>query len=115
MFRTFKCSALKTIRRTRNDYVNNILQTGLETGTTKPLWKFFKSQRQDNVGVSPLKHQGTLHTDSTAKANILNRLFQSVFTKEDLTEETKSLQGCPYQPLTELKSQWKESSPYRPT
>lgn len=57
-----------------------------EQGTTKPFWKYTKSQKQDNVGVSPLKRDGKLVTSSTDKANILNQQFKSVFTIDSNNE-----------------------------
>ena len=40
-----------------------------------------KATRQDNIGVSPLKKERNLISDSKGKANILVEPFQSVFTK----------------------------------
>ena len=40
-----------------------------------------KSKKQDNIGVSPLKTNGSLHYDSATKAEILVNQFKSVFTK----------------------------------
>jgi hypothetical protein len=42
---------------------------------------YVKSKRQENTGVSLLKHQGNLVSDAVGKANMLIRQFQSVFTQ----------------------------------
>ena len=42
-----------------------------------------KSLRCDQLGVSPLKQGGILHSDPKMKANILNIHFMSVFSQED--------------------------------
>jgi hypothetical protein len=41
-----------------------------------------KSKKVDNVGVSPLKSEGTLHNNSEIKAEILLKQFSSVFTRD---------------------------------
>ena len=78
-----KRDTFKAVRRARWSYVNDILQLSLDSGDSKPFWKYIKSQRQDSVGVSPLKSGGRLFSDSLDKAEILNTQFISVFTKED--------------------------------
>ena len=62
----------------------------------KRFWSFVKSLRKDNSGVAPLKDQGKMHADPVDKANILNRQYESVFTKEEEEEDTPVLQGNPY-------------------
>ena len=47
------------------------------------MWKFIKSRKCDNVGVAPLNDRNELYTDNRDKANILNRQFCSVFTREN--------------------------------
>ena len=44
--------------------------------------KHIKSIRTDNSGVTPLKRDDILETDTVEKADILNNQFQSVFTNE---------------------------------
>ena len=63
--------------------IDNILQLSLDSKDPKPFWRFIKSQRQDSVGVSALKHEGRLYSDSKTKAELLNSQFKSVFTRED--------------------------------
>jgi hypothetical protein len=48
----------------------------------KKLFSYFKSIRKDNSGISPLKKDGILYTDTVEKTNILNQQFQSVFTHD---------------------------------
>ena len=72
----------------RKKWFDKIL-TSLETQNSKPLWRYIKSQRQNRCGVSPLLHDGQLHSDSRRKAEILNQQFCSVFTDEDTTNMPK--------------------------
>ena len=45
-----------------------------------------KSKKQETTGISPLLNQdGFLHSRGSSKAEILNHQFQSVYTKENLT------------------------------
>ena len=60
-------------------YVNDILQNGLELGNNKPFWKYVKSQKQETFGISALKSNGNVITESLSKAEILNSQFKSVF------------------------------------
>ena len=63
-------------------YVNDILQNGLESGNNKPFWKYVKSQKQETFGISALKNNGNVITDSLSKVEILNSQFKSVFTPQ---------------------------------
>ena len=85
IYKSFKSDTLKSIRKARWDYINNTLQMALELGDPGPFWRYIRSQKQDNVGISPLKDGGKLHTDSMEKAEILSNQFKSVFTQEETT------------------------------
>ena len=65
-----------------NSYVGNIIYPDINT-KLKKFWSFIKSKKCDALGVSALRaDDGLTYTDSTSKANILNRQFESVFNKE---------------------------------
>ena len=49
---------------------------------SKNLFSYIKTTRSDNSGVTPLKNEGTLITETEEKTNILNQQFQSVLTNE---------------------------------
>ena len=74
--------------------MKNKLSESLEQKNSKTLWRYNKSKRQDGNGVSPLKENDQLHSDSRRKAEILNNQFCSVFTSEDTTNIPK-LTGPP--------------------
>ena len=63
------------------EYINNTITQGLQTNNSKPFWKYIKSRKQDNIGVAPLKKNGSLVCDSKEKTEILLDQFQSVFTR----------------------------------
>ena len=65
------------------DYINNLVDPEKDEGN-KNLWRYLKSQKQDHVGVVPLKSDHKLVTDAAGKADVLNRQFSSVFTQEQV-------------------------------
>ena len=73
----------RELRDAERVYVNGILQNGIvEPGNNKPFWKYVKSQKQETFGISALKSNGNVSTDSLSKAEILNSQFKSVFTPQ---------------------------------
>ena len=81
-----------SFRKAETEFLNNIITKGLEENNTKPFWKYIKSNKQDNIGVAPLKANGKLVNDSTGKANILAEQFKSVFTKSSTTQSSSLYQ-----------------------
>jgi hypothetical protein len=52
----------------------------------KWFWSYIKSRKQESLGITSLKNKdGYLHRDTVSKADILNKQFHSVYTKEDNT------------------------------
>ena len=65
-------------------YLSNLIDSNDNNENLKCFWHYVKSKRQDNVGIGALKNQtNDMVTDSTEKAEILNKQFKSVFTVED--------------------------------
>ena len=48
-------------------------------------WSKAKAKKQDNIGIAPLRHKGSMTNDSKEKAYILNDQFKYVFTKSTPT------------------------------
>ena len=96
-------SVQSALKQARWGYINGILQAGLDEGTSKPFWGYIRQQRQDNVGVSPLKKDGKPHADSLSRCEILASQFKSVFTKDsdDPLRDT-ALFGPSYPPIDPL-------------
>ena len=66
-----------------NDYVNGIPEENIKS-KPKKFWRFIRSKRNENRGVSPLINKnGKLVTDSKDKAEVLNEQYQRVFTQEN--------------------------------
>ena len=51
-----------------------------DDGSSKKFWKYIKSQRNEENGVSPLKINGKLELDAIKKAEALNAQFYSAFS-----------------------------------
>ena len=58
------------------EYVNSILLEDLDNGNKKSFWSYFKAQKRDNVGVSPLHKGRQLLSDSKSKAQLLSDQFK---------------------------------------
>ena len=54
-----------------------------KSGKIKKFWSFVKSLKKDAFGITSLRENGILKTDTKDKADICNRQFQSAFTRED--------------------------------
>ena len=79
-YKYFQTEIKKQIRKAEWTYipVNDTILKGLKSNNTKPLWKYIKSRKNDNIGVSPLKSKGKLVSDSKEKDDILIQQFKSV-------------------------------------
>ena len=49
---------------------------GASLGDTKPFWKYVRSQKQEHFGITALRSNGSLYTDSSSKSEILNKQFK---------------------------------------
>ena len=97
-----KRTTQKDIRQAHWNFVNNKIEKQLDEGNNKPFWKYIKAKRQDNIGVAGIKHEGMLHQDSKMKAELLNRQFQSVFTKENENEPLPPIKERTYPCMPEI-------------
>jgi hypothetical protein len=52
----------------------------------KAFYSYLKSKTSNKQSVGPLKDDGIVVTDDEKQAEILNKFFTSVFTKEDLAD-----------------------------
>ncbi|XP_062576944.1 uncharacterized protein LOC134238855 [Saccostrea cucullata] len=93
-YRQFQKECKSKLRKSEWNYVNNNILEGLNNNNTKPFWKYVKSKKQDSFGIAPLKSGNKLITDSKEKAGVLNKQFQSVFTKEEHGPMPKTSKTC---------------------
>ena len=91
LYKRFRAHVQKVLRDAYWKYVSNIFtfeNDSSDPDTPKPekikkFWSFVKSLKKDAYGITSLRENGILKTDSKEKANICNRQFQSAFTRED--------------------------------
>ena len=85
-YRRLQHDVKRMIKKANKDYLLGTVSHDYKDNAKK-FWSFVKAKRQDSTGVAPLKNKdGFLQSSSTAKANILNEQFVSVFTDEDMTD-----------------------------
>ena len=83
----------KKIRKIHQDYLDSILNlenTSNDQGNdknkvNKRFWSFIKANKKDSCSVAPLRSEGVLISDAKGKANVLNKQYCSVFTKDEPT------------------------------
>ena len=100
-YKSHKKSTTKALNKARIDYINGILQAGLDKGNSKPFWHYIFSQRNDRGSVAALKEDGKVHTGGQKKAEILNKQFTSVFSVDKLGSDT-ILSRPSYPPIDRL-------------
>ena len=94
-YKKFRAHVQKVIRDAYWRHVSNIFT--LEENETDPdspkknikvkrFWSFVKFLKKEASGITSLRENGILKTDTVEKANICNRQFQSAFTREAGTE-----------------------------
>ena len=98
-FKECRREVKRTINREYWKYVCTLFEEYEDEVDSRPclkrFWTYIKHQRTSSVGVSPLKSGGKLITDSSEKAEILNKQFFTAFSeggtysKEEFHEKCK--------------------------
>ena len=76
----FRSRPRKDIKRAKADFVHNKISSSLAEGNSKPFWSYIKGQRQESVGIPPLRRNEGLFSSAKDKAEILLAEFKSLFT-----------------------------------
>ena len=101
-YREIKKLAQSECRKAYYEYINSMLDENNQNEINlKKFWSFIKSKKKENSGVDALMKNGTVHSDSQAKADILNMQFSSVFTIGNASN-TPSLGVSPYSELPHI-------------
>ena len=61
-------------------YTESLFDPQDEKHSQTKFWQFVKLTRKDSCGIAPMRKEGILISDSSGKANVLNRQYSSVFT-----------------------------------
>ena len=82
-FKRLQAETQKSTRKAHRNYMEDVVSADFKENP-KRFWSFIKSKRQEASGVSELVNkEGFLQSNTTAKAEILNEQFHSVYTQED--------------------------------
>ena len=101
-YREIKKLAQSECRKAYYEYINSVLNVHNQNDVNlKTFWSFIKSKTKENTGVTPLMKNDTVHSDSQAKADILNMQFPSVFTIGNASN-APSLGVSPYSDLPHI-------------
>jgi len=95
-FKDLKADCQHCWREAKLNYIEEVINNTKE-GKTKKCWNYIKSLKKYSCGVTPLKDNGSLISDSKGKVEVLNKQYSSVFTDED-TSNTPDLSPSPYPP-----------------
>ena len=80
--------------------MNNLLDPEQDS-TSNFFWKYIKARKQDSVSNGTLKADGIIAESAESYANLLNKQFVSVFTKEDLSSIPNKGKS-PFKPMDEI-------------
>ena len=108
-YKRFRAHVQKAIRDAYWKHISNI---SFETDDNDPdcprknekckrFWSFVKSLKKDASGITSLRENGILKTDTVDKVNICNKQFQSAFTRET-DSEIPSKGTSPFTPMGEI-------------
>ena len=96
-FRDIRRSIKCEMKSAHNEYVMSLLNLeDSDEGSPriysagKKFWSYIRSRKRDNVGIPSLTEEGREFTEAKAKARVLSRQYDSVFTNEDM-EQTPTL------------------------
>jgi len=72
----------KQIRNAYWSYIESVIFSDTQgPDHKKKFYNFVKHKKTENIGIAPLNSKGQTHSDPVSKANILNKQFESVFSK----------------------------------
>ena len=77
-----KSTIQKQIRNAYRPYLESVIFSYTQgPGHKKKFYNFVKHKKTESIGIAPLNSEGQTHSDPVSKANILNKQFESVFSK----------------------------------
>ena len=67
-FKSFQRQCKKALKDAEVNHINDVINEGLQSKNSKPFWRYVKSRKRDNIGISPLKKKlGSLFSESKKK------------------------------------------------
>ena len=117
-YKRFRAHVQKAIRDAYSKHISNTFPFETDDNDTdcprknekcKRFWSFVMSLKKDASGITSLRENGILKTDTVDKANICNKQFQSAFTRET-DSEILSKGTSPFTPWVKSRLTLKGSS-----
>ena len=104
-YKETKARLQKAERQSYWNFVGHIIDEGEPRQEHPPkqkrFWSFIKPMRKDTSGIAPLKENGRLQAEPKDKADILNRQYESTWTKEDRSS-IPTPEGQPFPAMPEI-------------
>ena len=98
-FKDYSNIVNKAIRASKRDHISDIINTD----QPKKFWRYIRSKKKDNTGVTVLKVNDETLTSDSDKATALSNQFQSVFTRENLDNSSMpQMSHPPYSDMPEI-------------
>ena len=72
----------KECRKVHKSYLDKTLFDPFMSSKKKNFFRYIKSMRRDNYGIPTLQKNGVTYSSDVDKAEVLNKHFASVFTKD---------------------------------
>jgi hypothetical protein len=84
-YKKLKANLQRESRQAHANFMQDIVSEDLHKNPER-IWSYIKSRKHESSGITSLKNKdGYLHSDTVSKADILDKQFHSVYTKEDYT------------------------------
>ena len=104
-YKEIKARLKKAERQSYWNFVDHIIGEG-EPGQEhhpkqKRFWSLIKSMWKDTSGIAPLKASGRLHAEPKDKTDVMNRQYESIWTKED-SSSIPTPEGQPFPAMPEI-------------
>ena len=102
-YKHLKRNVQSQIRKSYWENIESILSGDQDSTykTQNKFWKSIKASKRDRTGTSPLRKNGLLISGAKDKADILNRKYTSVFSREDTSVILPPVE-TPHPPMDEI-------------
>ena len=82
-YKSVQTQVRKSIHTEHQEHNSKILNSSNNLNCNKPFWRYIKSYKKDQAGISSLQTPDRVATTPLEKAKVLNNTFKSVFTSHD--------------------------------
>ena len=83
-YKSIQGQVCQSVCAEQQKYIAKILNSSSVLNGNKPFWHYIRSCKKNQAGISSLQTFNGVATTSAEMAKVLNNVFQSAFTTEDL-------------------------------